>query len=69
MAQLGEIMDIKPLILATLQDSGPANISELRDALFVGGGVMCRSCACITVMTMVTAGTVNVADGVYRAAN
>lgn len=61
-------MNVASLILATLNDSGPADIRGLRDALHAGAGPQASCFVYMPLYQLVHAGRVLVNCGVYSAA-
>ncbi len=62
-------MNIKQLLLATLNDSGPASVRTLRDTMFVAGGGLPMCCnTSIALHCLIRDGLVKVECGVYSAA-
>lgn len=58
-------MNIKPLILETLQDSGPSDIATLRETMFAVGGLQYCCITCISVYLLIRECKVSVVAGVY----
>lgn len=60
-------MTIKALILATLQDSGPADISLLRGTMYAAGGLDLVFQTCIALYSLIRECKVSVSCGIYSA--